>query len=414
MLPCLSLAQVSEVNFPQQSIDFTAAPRTNISPTSIKLWDSYNNGGPTQYGTVLEIYGRTSHQTSQLNFGGWDNSRIRYREAFYAQNTWSDWITLLDSKNDVNSAGSLRITGGSDHYLSDGKLGLGTNYPGAKLHIGGSNQEIRLDYNGTNNYYGALRWAGLQFGNNGVNRIVAGRTAVGGLLDFFVNNTNEGADYTVVPDGILAMRINSNGNIGIGTTSTDFKLNIEDANPVVSLKSTSSTPWSAIRGNGSTWLFGYGGEPGAEDISIGTQDGTGSRTLTFAAGGSTKMKIFSDGNVGIGTTDTHNHKLAVNGSIRAKEIKVEAAPWPDYVFEKEYQLKSLPEVEKFIAVNKHLPEIPSAQSVANEGVNLGEMQAKLLQKIEELTLHLIEQDKKLKKQEQLIDLLIRNAESKGK
>jgi hypothetical protein len=102
-----------------------------------------------------------------------------------------------------------------------------------------------------------------------------------------------------------------------------------------------------------------------------------------------------EANLGIGTTDTRGHKLAVNGSIRAKEIKVEASPWPDYVFKPTYQLPSLQEIEQFIKINNHLPEIPSASEVEKEGINLGEMNSKLLKKIEELTLYLIEQKKEI-------------------
>jgi hypothetical protein len=95
------------------------------------------------------------------------------------------------------------------------------------------------------------------------------------------------------------------------------------------------------------------------------------------------------GNVGIGT-NTPKEKLSVNGKIRAHEVKVETANWPDYVFSPSYKLPDLKETEKFIKANNHLPDIPSAAEVEKEGVNLGEMNARLLKKIEELTLYLIE------------------------
>lgn len=103
----------------------------------------------------------------------------------------------------------------------------------------------------------------------------------------------------------------------------------------------------------------------------------------------------SNGNVGIGTI-TPKERLSVNGTIRAKEIKVEAGgnTWPDYVFDDQYHLTPLAEVEKYIQTNKHLPGIPSAAVIEKEGASLGEMNKKLLEKIEELTLHLIEQEKK--------------------
>lgn len=109
--------------------------------------------------------------------------------------------------------------------------------------------------------------------------------------------------------------------------------------------------------------------------------------------------------VGIGTTNLDpNNKLSVNGSIRSKEVKVEAS-WPDFVFESDYELRTLEEVEKHITENGHLPEIPSEAEVSRNGINLGEMNSKLLLKIEELTLYLIEQNKQLKSQSEIITQL---------
>lgn len=100
------------------------------------------------------------------------------------------------------------------------------------------------------------------------------------------------------------------------------------------------------------------------------------------------------GNVGIGAAASPEHKLSVNGKIRAQEIKVETANWPDYVFKPAYKLPSLSETEKFIQENGHLPEVPKAEEVEANGIQLGEMNKILLKKIEELTLHLIENEKK--------------------
>jgi hypothetical protein len=107
-----------------------------------------------------------------------------------------------------------------------------------------------------------------------------------------------------------------------------------------------------------------------------------------------------NGNVGIGTAHP-DAKLAVKGLIHAQEIKVdlEGAITPDFVFEADYDLPELAEVEAFIEEHKHLPEIPSAVEVEANGVELGAMQMKLLQKIEELTLYLIEQEKRMERLE---------------
>jgi hypothetical protein len=102
---------------------------------------------------------------------------------------------------------------------------------------------------------------------------------------------------------------------------------------------------------------------------------------------------YSMGNVGIGTTNP-TQKLSVSGTVRAKEVIVDSG-WSDYVFDKSYKLKALSDTEAFIKAEKHLPGLPSAREVAEHGVSVGEMQAKLLAKIEELTLHQIEQEKRL-------------------
>ena len=107
------------------------------------------------------------------------------------------------------------------------------------------------------------------------------------------------------------------------------------------------------------------------------------------------------GNIGMGTLSPRE-KLSVNGNIRAREVKVEATNWPDYVFREEYQLQSLRDIEKYIKANKHLPEIPSAAEIEKDGVQLGEMNRLLLKKIEELTMHLIEKENQLDTQCKLL------------
>ncbi|MNG86657.1 hypothetical protein D3C87_511230 [compost metagenome] len=105
----------------------------------------------------------------------------------------------------------------------------------------------------------------------------------------------------------------------------------------------------------------------------------------------------NNGNVGIGTSAALD-KLSVNGKIRAHEIKVTtaAADWPDYVFNDDHQLMPLDSLANFVKENKHLPSIPSAKVVEENGVALGELNRQLLQKIEEMTLYLIQQNKEIK------------------
>ncbi|WP_052496119.1 hypothetical protein [Pedobacter lusitanus] len=122
-----------------------------------------------------------------------------------------------------------------------------------------------------------------------------------------------------------------------------------------------------------------------------------------------QVRIDASGNVGIGTT-TPTAKLSVNGNLWATEIRVDSTnPWPDYVFEPYYEKLPLTELESFIKINKHLPEIPSAGTIAKEGIDLGDMNAKLLKKVEELTLYLIE----LKKDNEVLSERVKKLENKN-
>lgn len=111
------------------------------------------------------------------------------------------------------------------------------------------------------------------------------------------------------------------------------------------------------------------------------------------------MRIKNDnGNIGIGTTNP-TQKLSVNGTVLAKEVVVSLAStnWPDYVFEDGYNLKPLSEVDNYIKVHNYLPNVPSAKEVEEKGISLGEMQKIHMEKIEELTLYVIELEERLNK-----------------
>lgn len=107
----------------------------------------------------------------------------------------------------------------------------------------------------------------------------------------------------------------------------------------------------------------------------------------------------NSGNIGIGTTDTKGYKFAVNGDAIFNKVKVKSyLDWPDYVFQQGYPLLSLQEIESYIKLNNHLPGVPSASEVRMNGVDLTENLAILLKKIEELTLLLIDQNRRLEEQ----------------
>ncbi len=123
-----------------------------------------------------------------------------------------------------------------------------------------------------------------------------------------------------------------------------------------------------------------------EDLELGHYDST-------AGSYTTRMMISTSGNVGIGTSVTP-YLLSVDGTIGAREVIVTQETWADFVFKENYSLPSLDKVESFIKENKHLPDIPSEKEIKENGLSMASMMAKHMQKIEELTLYLIEHKKK--------------------
>jgi len=112
----------------------------------------------------------------------------------------------------------------------------------------------------------------------------------------------------------------------------------------------------------------------------------------------TAKNIYAGGNIGIGTTQP-DQKLTVVGTIHSSEVKVDNnMPPPDYVFEKTYKPIDLTTLKAYLDKNHHLPEIPSAAEMIKNGLNLGEMNLRLLKKVEELTLYIIDKDKQLAEQ----------------
>jgi hypothetical protein len=140
----------------------------------------------------------------------------------------------------------------------------------------------------------------------------------------------------------------------------------------------------------------YGTTTGTPVLVVtGANGQTGNLQEWRSSSGTALVVVNSSGSVGIGTTNLSSAKLAVNGTIRSKEVIVTVSGWSDFVFDKTYKLKPLDQVEHYVKTNSHLENIPSESEVKAGGIAIGDMQAKLLRKLEEVTLYLIEQNKKI-------------------
>ncbi|MEW2921815.1 fibronectin type III domain-containing protein [Muricauda sp. ANG21] len=187
-------------------------------------------------------------------------------------------------------------------------------------------------------------------------------------------------NYEVFRDGVsiantgTATTFNATGLAP--STSYDFTVFAEDAAGNTSAVSNTET----VNTSAGTGIVDYT----SENANLITVDWTA-------------RDLFADRNVGIGTTDTQGYRLAVAGNVIAEGVKVELqGNWPDFVFTDDFNLLDLTEVKKFIEEHGHLPNIPSAEQVQEEGIDLGAMNAKLLQKIEELTLYILSQEEEIK------------------
>lgn len=219
-------------------------------------------------------------------------------------------------------------------------------------------------------------------------------------LSFYNGNTYKGYLYhnntqmylsNVIPNGNLylgtnddvKMTILASGSVGIGTINPDPNFQMDIANRI------------RLRSGGgfNTAGIGFNNPDNSAVIAfVGVKDASAIGFYGNNSGWGLHMNT-NTGNVGIGT-DNPTYKLSVLGNIRCTEAVVETG-WADFVFDEEYRLASLDEVEKFIQANNHLPNIPPASEIQKNGLRLGEIQTKMMAKIEELTLYIIQQQKEL-------------------
>jgi hypothetical protein len=253
-------------------------------------------------------------------------------------------------------------------YRESGNVGIGTGSPTAPLSVGFGNQTVGLKFTGVN-YGSPLNYSDFNIETNFKNS----------KPELSFKTTEDNARYVWACNGVDKMTLDMvyYGDPG----ATILKLHdgrIETSRfKIQSIENVEGFILQADADGDATWV-----EP--EEAGFGMWNSS-----------ETNADIFRlSGNVGIGTTATANAKLTVRGKIIAMSMDItEDVPASDYVFEEDYKLMPLNELEAYVTVNKHLPEVKSAQEFKENGYNIGQMDDVLLRKIEELTLYVIEQQK---------------------
>jgi hypothetical protein len=281
-------------------------------------------------------------------------------------------------------------------FPSSGNVGIGTTSPAAALSftdVDATTSPTGITWysgGGVNNAtaYGIHKTAGSWSHPNYQQLRLGWYTGI--VLD---PGTQYGKSYVDIQGNGLRV---TNGSVGIGTITpaNNTKLHVEGGSMYI------KTDWDSpltFDNSDNSWQYMQFMRSGVRKVWMGLNDLND--FYIYKEGGGNL--IFGGGNVGIGTTNANdvNYKLFVETGIRTRKVKVDMATWADYVFSPSYKLPTLKEVETFIKKYKHLPDVPSEAEVKKEGLDLGEGQALLLKKIEELTLYIIEQNKKIELQQ---------------
>lgn len=328
-------------------------------------------------------------------------------------------FTYVGGNREYGRIGTYDMNSGSKNLIINedgGNVGIGTTSPTYKLHVNGAIHSPNMGdlvpslYLGSNTINDNIYQ--IQFGQNDDNQLGMGyytsAKSVWSRWGLGIH-VKEDAEFSVKSSGwnnLFGVQGGTGntfvlGNLAVGATSVS---NDQGWNRVMDLKGNGSAKILATTGYVKAGIYSHDNWGPGASARIGTE--TNHPLILMAGYGQDAMIVNTNGRVGIGTMDPQS-ELAVKGTITSKKVKVMQDGWADYVFDSSYQLPSLAQVESFIKEKKHLPEIPSAAEIKKEGLDIGDNQAMLLKKIEELTLYVIQQNKEISQMRQEITELKR-------